>query len=222
MKNEKKNFSNECHWGQYSKTFSAITTIYQSQMYRHIASNIKGRVLDVGCGSAKFAAYVAPMKGVTEYVGVECSHDMASSARSTIRKLDAEGFSIITSTIEDFCSDNLFDVVVSTNSYYAWSEPEMGLEVIYRSLKFGGNFFLVTPNSSLDMTSLLKESSKELLMHPGFDEFSLMNFQFVKDMGHNFVSMDELVKKVLAVGFKLKSCNTDYFNGGVNYLHVHK
>lgn len=217
-----KNFSDNVHWNDYGAPFSATTTIYQSELYRDIASKLCGRVADYGCGSAKLAAYLADKPAVTAYFGIEHSPDMVAQARQLINKLAVSDYQVLEKPIEAFEQHNSFDSAVSTNSYYAWSNPEANLKTIYQSLKPGAIFILATPNREIDMQALFKEAEKDLIMHPYYEQFKQSNMNFAEQMQCNFVPMHTLVEQMCAVGFKIKVCHSNYFAGGVNYIQADK
>jgi len=70
------------------------------------------RVLDVGCGTAS-ATVIAAAKA-KEVVGIDLSPDMIELAQEKVEKKGITNTRLISSSVEDYQSDGLFDKVISS------------------------------------------------------------------------------------------------------------
>jgi len=70
------------------------------------------RVLDVGCGTAS-ATVIAAAKAM-EVVGIDLSPDMIELAQEKVEKKGITNTRLISSSVEDYQSDGLFDKVISS------------------------------------------------------------------------------------------------------------
>lgn len=208
-------------WDQYAEAFAIITTHFQSEVYRDIANELHGKVVDFGSGSAKIAPYLCEKHHIKSYTGVDAASVMVTLGNELINRLDISEAKLVHSTIEAF-SEVGFDSAVSINSYYSWSEPMTVISCIYASLNFGANFFLVTPNPSLDMPRLLNCAKKEHIMNPAYKDFIDSNINFDKSLCDRFVSMDIIVEQCRKAGFSVVNCHQQYYLGGLNYLKLQK
>lgn len=208
-------------WDRYAQAFSIITTYFQSEVYRDIASKLYGEVGDFGAGSAKILPYLVDSKSMQGYTGIDASNIMVDIGRQVIERLDLTDCQMVHSTIENL-ENKLFDSAVSINSYYVWDKPEVVLDKIFSCLSVGADFFLVTPNKSLNMPLLLEISKKEHLMNPAYEDFMESNTGFNQEMNDHFVSIDLIIEQARKVGFIVKACHQNYYLGGVNYLHLQR
>lgn len=208
-------------WNHYAKVFSAITSHFQSEVYREVVGYLYGHVADFGCGSAKLAPYLADLENVSRYSGVDASPEMVSAAEELLGKLNRPGFNVVQSTIEDMKLDS-YQSAVSINSLYAWDHPLSNLQKIYKGLATGGSFTIVNPNPRLNMHKLLNEIEKDLLMNPYFAEFKFCNESFAANPHHHFLEMDALIGALKQCGFSISFCHQMFYCGGVNLVSCNK
>jgi len=207
-------------WNQYARLHASVTDSFKLSLIRESAERLRGDVLDCGCGTARIAPLLADRSDVDSYTGVDLAPEMVKVARWLVSQWERETFVIKESAIEAVDGD--YSSIVSIHSYYTWPEPMTVLEHIHRVLRPGGCFVLATPNEQLDMERLLRESSKELLAHPGFDEFRRLNLKLAGNPEAKFVSMDTLVEQARTVGFRVVECHQRHYLGGVNFLVLGK
>lgn len=208
-------------WSAYATSFSRITTRYQSTLYRDIAALAQGHVVDFGCGPAKLAPYLASRASVTGYLGVDACPLMVQLGRQLLDELTAPGFAVTCSTIETL-SETGFSFGVSVNSYYVWQSPVIVLEKIRDCLAAGADFILATPNDRLDMNRLMQDSRQDFLLSPDFQQFKECNDRLAQSHAYQFVTLDTLISQLRSVGFSILHCHTDYFDGGLNFIHARK
>lgn len=207
-------------WNRYAHAHAAVTTSFQWALFRDAAEWLQGDVLDCGCGTARLAPLLADRPDVTSYTGVDLAPEMVEVARWIVSRLDRKRFAIEHTAIERVTGE--YSSAVSIHSYYTWPDPLAVLSHIQRVLRPNGRFVLATPNASLDMERLLRESSKELLAHPNFDEFTYLNLELAHSPAAHFIGMDTLVEQVRAVGFRVVECHQRHYLGGVNLLLLDK
>jgi len=204
-------------WDNYAGCFASVTTPFQMELYNECVQHLKGDVVDLGCGAAKVAAFLAGMPEVMSYTGVDCSKEMVAEAESILARLPGLNGRIVESTLEQLPLSG-FTSAVSTNSYYAWPEPVPVLEHIHHCLAEGAVLVLATPNENLDMVELLRQSEKALLAHPHFELFKKENMKLAGNGEANFVKMDTLVSQLHSAGFNIVECHQRLFRGGINFI----
>lgn len=220
MKNNKIIYKSDT-WDQYAKYFLGVTTSFQINLYKEAAKYLRGEVIDLGCGTAKLAPIVLDNEGVGSYTGVDASKKMVALAYQLSELVGKERFTVIHSDIESI-EPMQYSSGVSINSYYAWPQPVETFKHIFNLLKFDATFVLATPNKTLDMHKLLHESEKELIGHPYFNIFKKMNLSLANNDQAKFTSMDTLIQQAQSVGFRVHSCNQEFFSGGMNFLVMTK
>ena len=212
-------------WNDYSYVFTRVLTQVQRDLYIDASHNLSGKVLDLGCGSARLAAYLADNQKVTHYTGIEYAHSMVKLSDYTLQQLARPEFTVRHQKVEDISLEDIggqFDSAVSLQSYYAWKRPEKALANIFSLLLPSGLFVLATVNYKLDQEKLFIEAKKDLMWHPDYATFKAYNLEFASHPEINYVTMDELIKHVQAVGFEVVKCHQDHYAGGLNFLVCQK
>lgn len=207
-------------WSGYARSHSSVLSSFQLDLYREAAQHLTGSTIDCGCGTARLAPFLADQAHITQYIGVDAAEQMVTVARQLISKLANNKFRIIHCNIEDMREQ--FTSGVSIHSYYAWPDPKRVLRHIFQLLLPGGLFVLATPNKMLDMPKLLRETDKELLCHPDYDNFKQFNLQFANNPNARFVPLNVLIRQVQEIGFEVQECHQKHYLGGVNYLLLKK
>ena len=208
-------------WDTYASCHASVTSSFHRALYDEILPHLMGRVLDFGCGSAKLSPFLVDHQGFDHYVGIDSSPEMLAVAQSVLDRLADTRFSLILSNIDEYCGE-LADSAISINSFYAWPDPETTLKKILAYIKPDATFILVTPNQSLDITHLLREAEKELIAHPHFDQFAEQNYAFANSSQTNLYSLDELIRLVQGVGFRILESHDNHYLGGLTFLRLTK
>jgi len=209
-------------WREYARCHLSVLTSMQWALFKEAAAWLAGDVVDCGCGSAKLAPLLVENEAVTSYTGIDYSPDMTNVARGLISKLFAQKpLDVITDKIENV-SGQTFSSAVSIHSYYTWTNTEQVLAGIYRLLRAGSYFVLVTPNPELDMVRLMRESEKELLGHPDFEAFKNLNILLSENLSAKWATMDHLIEETRRMGFQVTECHQRHYLGGVNFLVLKK
>ncbi|MEJ1378976.1 MAG: class I SAM-dependent methyltransferase [Candidatus Sedimenticola sp. (ex Thyasira tokunagai)] len=212
----------EKDWNDYAQPHQSIMTSAMYELNQAVASQMKGRVIDLGCGTAKVAPFVLEEAAVTNYTGIDSSSKMVDHARRMLEKFSYKPSKVFCVKIEDFTSSQNFDSALSINSYYAWTDPLRVLSHIRSLLNEGGVFILATPNKKIDMPKLLRASDKEIINHPFYQDFRKMNLDFCNNDGALFVDMNELITQVQSVGFQVSEAHQRFYLGGLNFITMTK
>ena len=206
---------------QYAAPFQSVMPYEMVRLNRDVAGMLYGSVGDFGCGAGKIIPFVASEDAITRYTGIDMSADMVKGARWMAAQFPLKPFDIIESRIEDACIDAV-DSAVSINSYYTWDDPVRVLEHIYRVMRMDGHLVLATLNHFIDMPSLLEEARKEQVANPYWEEFAKQNLAICESQNTRLIGLDELIEQVRDVGFTIIRADSDYYNGGLNFLVLKK
>ena len=225
-------------WDQYARAFLAVMPSKMLELNKAVAELATGDVCDFGCGAAKIAPFVLDQPTVTSYTGIDYSLDMVEQARWHLEQFPEKPSEVIHGRIE-FIESGAYDIEIvsgktatisglaydfglSINSYYTWDKPDTVLRSIYNSLKTNAHFVLVTPNPQVDMENLLKEAKKELIANPYFESFKEQNMAIAGNEKALFVEMNELIMQVQKAGFKVIEAKQNFYDNGLNFLHLVK
>lgn len=140
----------------YSPYF--IVKKLQLEVLKKYSGYLKGRVLDIGCGTKPYKKYLVAS---TEYIGMDESKDVSPGV---LAKSDKIPF-----------SDGYFDSVLCTELLEHLPEPQDTLKEIKRVLKKGGYLYLTVPQEwclhyePRDYFRFTKYGIKYLLEKNGFE-----------------------------------------------------
>lgn len=158
--------------------------ISNADMTRHTVDLLNctdyDRILEIGPGNGRFAAYVLS-KGVgLHYTGADISATMIATAEAINKQhIDAGQavFKLVDGTMLPF-PDHLFDRVFTVNTLYFWKDPVKQLAEIKRILKPTGTFCLSIgskafmqrlPFTTFGFTLYSPEEAENLLRANGFE-----------------------------------------------------
>lgn len=213
----------EHEWNEYSRLFASVSSRAQQDVYIDASQYLSGKVIDLGCGPARLAAYLADNKKISHYAGIEYARSMVEIANFTLGKLSRSDFIIRQQKIEELNNtEQRYDSAVSLQSYYAWDNPEEMLIRIYNLLLPGSVFVLATVNGKLDQVKLFKDAEKELMWHPDFEAFREYNMKLANKSETHYISMSDLISQLQSVGFEVAHCHQRHYAGGLNFLVCNK
>ena len=102
-----------------------------------VVPNLKGRLLDVGCGKMPYREYILRHSGVTEYIGLDIENALA---------YDNNVKPDVTWDGKDMpFPENNFDCIIGTELLEHCFNPDITIKEIYRVLKPQGIFFFTVP-----------------------------------------------------------------------------
>ncbi len=200
----------------YARVFAKFTTPYQQEIYELIAPYLRGRVLDAGCGCGKLAAYIPGIGDVSAYVGVDFSAPMVAEGEKLLASIARRNFEIRLQHIEQ--TTEVYDTVVSVQSYYSWSDSYLTLKHLFERTAPGGQLILATANDRLDIELLIRQCSRGWLLHPDWPRYVGYNRQLASLPGGRYVTLDTLIGEVRQCGYEVTYTNTLLFDGGVNMV----
>jgi ubiquinone/menaquinone biosynthesis C-methylase UbiE len=154
MKNESKHIQiNEAKWDKWANSLDG-----KGWRYDYLRSAESGVIslldireninfLDIGCGTGWAIGQVAKLvnnKG--SFYGVDLSPKMIEKAKENFKGND--NFHFIKANAESIpLNDNLFDIIICTNSFHHYLYPDKALREIYRLLKYSGKFYILDPTA---------------------------------------------------------------------------
>lgn len=207
-------------WDSYSTSHLSAYLSVQKEVYQHIASRVRGNVLDLGCGTGRIMVYLQDNQQVHSYTGVDASAAMIQQACWLKTQLHFDNARLIHADIADV--QGQYDAIFSVHSYYSWPEQDKLLRHIHSLLAESGTFILVTPNDNFDEERLAHLAKQELLGHPDYEVFMAINYAIAataKAEGR-YVSLDTLIERVRRAGFRVKAAHDQFFLGGASYLEL--
>jgi ubiquinone/menaquinone biosynthesis C-methylase UbiE len=154
MKNESKHLrSNEKKWDKWAKTLDNKNWkndfLRRSQSQVITLADIKEgtNFLDIGCGTGWAIGEAAKrVDGKGLFYGVDLSPKMIEKAELNFK--DRGNFHFIQANVESIpLEDNFFDVIICTNSFHHYLNPDKALEEMYRLLKTGGKLYILDPTA---------------------------------------------------------------------------
>ena len=117
-------------------------------------------LLDIGCGTGWAigqAAQVVNEQG--EFYGVDLSPKMIDKAKENFS--DKNNFHFIEANSESIpLDDNMFDVIICTNSFHHYLHPDKAMKEIHRLLKPGGKIYILDPTADTLLIKLVDKIIK--------------------------------------------------------------
>jgi ubiquinone/menaquinone biosynthesis C-methylase UbiE len=103
--------------------------------------------LDVGCGTGWAVGRVADLvNGKGLFYGVDLSSKMIEKAKTSFGGRD--NFRFLQANSESIpLEDDFFDIIICTNSFHHYLNPDKALTEMYRLLRKGGKLFLLDPTA---------------------------------------------------------------------------
>ncbi|WP_257668859.1 class I SAM-dependent methyltransferase [Parapedobacter tibetensis] len=138
------------------------------------------RVLEIGPGNGRFAAYILSKGTGIQYTGADISETMVHAARE-INRHDIEAGDVAfeqTDGISFPFPDESFDKIFTVNTLYFWENPMVQLAEIKRMLKQGAtvciaiaskSFMKTLPFTPYGFTLYSAEDAAALLVKNGFE-----------------------------------------------------
>jgi ubiquinone/menaquinone biosynthesis C-methylase UbiE len=154
MKNETQhNRLNEKMWDRWASSIDSNGWRYEylRDAQRKLISilDIKEgfNFLDVGCGTGWAVGEIAKLVSNNgSFYGVDLSPKMIEKAKDKFS--DRTNFQFLIANAESIpLNNNFFDVVICTNSFHHYLNPDKALNEMYRLLKKGGKIYILDPTA---------------------------------------------------------------------------
>lgn len=164
---------NEDKWDVRAETFDNKRFDYFRFIQKRTISLLplkKGlSFLDIGCGTGWAVCYVASLvHGSGKFYGVDISSKMIEKAKERSSNYENTYFCKANAEILPFEND-VFDLIVCTNSFHHYLNPSLALDEIYRVLKSGGRICITDITAGgLIMKMIDKQVKKKELEHVKF------------------------------------------------------
>lgn len=151
-------------WEKYAECYDRLLHLrpYTSMLQEvvdHVKKNGHKKILDASCGTGNFeAVFFGTFTEHASITGIDFSREMLARAQ---RKMEPAGkvCSFLQTDLNARLpfDDNIFECVVSLNTLYALRDPYFTLSELRRTLKQGGQLFLVTPKTGFENGLILRE-----------------------------------------------------------------
>ena len=117
---------------------------------------IKGDVLDIGCGGGGNIGRMLAMDSVNTVSGVDYSEVSVNKSREVNAKAIADGkCSVVQGNVVDLpFEDRSFDVATAFETVYFWPDMNRSFEEVYRVLRSGGTFAVTNESNGVDKASV--------------------------------------------------------------------
>lgn len=169
--------------GSYHRV-SVISRAHQ-QKFNKVAAEIilngNHKILDAGCGSGAFMAYLYKAGYKGEFIGGDSSAEMVKIAKKNNNFIGAKVLMLNLNQKLPY-ADAFFDGVVSINVLFFLENPQSFISEVRRVLKKDSYFYLVVPKQKGDIASFFKEQLKG-----GF-------FTFIREILSNFNNIPAIIK----------------------------
>jgi len=139
--------ANDLKWSKRAITFDEKKYDHFRHMQKKLISLINPaknvNFLDIGCGTGWAVCYVEELlKGEGNFIGVDISEGMIDKARKKAEFLKNISF-YKTSAEEIPLESDYFEIIICTNSFHHYSNPEKAMLEIYRLLKPAGKIYIL-------------------------------------------------------------------------------
>ena len=154
MKNESERLKlNEEKWDKWAKSLDGKNWKYeylrkaQKSVIALLEVNENIHFLDVGCGTGWAVGEAAELtKGKGIFYGVDLSEKMIEKAKENFKGRD--NFHFIKANVESIpLEDNFFDVIICTNSFHHYLNPDKALKEMQRLLRKNGKLYVLDPTA---------------------------------------------------------------------------
>ena len=197
MRESKHILLNESKWDKWAKSLDGNGWEYnylrkaQTSVISLLDIKKNMNFLDIGCGTGWALGRVAKVvdnKG--SFYGVDLSRKMIEKAKENFK--DYDNFHFIKANSESIpLDDTLFDIIICTNSFHHYLNPDKAMKEIYRLLKAGGKIYILDPTADVWYVRVFDMLAK------------LFEHSHVK-----LYSTEDFIKLIAGAGLKYAGCET--------------
>ncbi|MEK7849419.1 MAG: class I SAM-dependent methyltransferase [Candidatus Omnitrophota bacterium] len=107
-------------------------------MAQDVSATAKGAILDIGTGPGILSLEIGKLIASARITGIDVSEKMIEIAQRNKKKYELTNvdFKVMDANALSF-DDNVFDMIISTDSLHHWKRPVRIIDEIYRCLKPG-------------------------------------------------------------------------------------
>lgn len=136
-------------WGS-EEMMAGYLTPERTAFYREVVllcqAHLRGRIVDIGCGSGDFLTVIKQKNSAVEVSGI----DFSRSAVERCRRLMPEGEFTAGSLYETGYADQRFDAVVSMETLEHLERPQAAFKEMRRICRENGRIIVTIPNGDCD------------------------------------------------------------------------
>ena len=159
---------NENKWDKWAKSYDGKgwRYIYLRKCQSGVVSllDIKENicVLDIGCGTGWALGQIAKLvDGKGSFYGIDLSAKMIEKAKESFK--EQKQFQFMKANAESIpLEDNKFDVIICTNSFHHYLNPDKALKEMYRLLKAEGKVYILDPTVDMWILKIVSKLIKLL------------------------------------------------------------
>jgi len=159
---------NENKWDKWAKSYDGKgwRYIYLRKCQSGVVSllDIKENicVLDIGCGTGWALGQIAKLvDGKGSFYGIDLSAKMIEKAKENFK--EQKQFQFMKANAESIpLEDNKFDVIICTNSFHHYLNPDKALKEMYRLLKAEGKVYILDPTVDMWILKIVSKLIKLL------------------------------------------------------------
>ena len=159
---------NENKWDKWAKSYDGKgwRYIYLRKCQSGVVSllDIKESicVLDIGCGTGWALGQIAKLvDGKGSFYGIDLSAKMIEKAKENFK--EQKQFQFMKANAESIpLEDNKFDVIICTNSFHHYLNPDKALKEMYRLLKAEGKVYILDPTVDMWILKIVSKLIKLL------------------------------------------------------------
>lgn len=182
-----------------------------SDFYREVAEDVtekihSGNILDIGTGPGYLLIEIAKRAPETRLTGIDVSAEMVEIARQNALKshvADRINFEWGDSESLRF-KNSSFDMILSSGSFNSWKKPVESLNECNRTLKHGGEAWIIDFRKDLSAEQMrsLDEKMDEIRFHP----FAKLSTKFyIKTCAYTKNEIVEIVRKTKFKDYKIEN-----------------
>jgi demethylmenaquinone methyltransferase/2-methoxy-6-polyprenyl-1,4-benzoquinol methylase len=168
------------------------------------------KVLEIGIGTGIHAKYLLEFNQdkVFDFYGIDISQDMLNEAKNRLN----EKVKLISMVGEDLkFENNFFDKIYISGSLHHFSNPELGINELFRVLKSGGKFCIMEPNilfptnfiatcrfpEEIHMRLMKRGNFKKWLNKYSDVEYDIINFAYTPPFPKSLIGFFDIIDKIL-------------------------
>jgi len=131
-----------------SNKYASIANIQENvskKLIEQLSLKENDRVLDAGCGVGNITFKVAEIVKGGHVVGIDSSSSMIEKCNESLKTKNISNINFIRKGITEIDFSDEFNVIYSNSVFHWVKEPQKAMDLIFQSLKLGGNIGIQFP-----------------------------------------------------------------------------